>query len=71
VLAGRDRDCCVGRDLRQARDVVRQHGLFEPTDVRLLERLGKPDGLLGVVAIVGVDVDRRLIAQCLAYRGYP
>jgi hypothetical protein len=68
---GRDRDCCVGRDLRQARDVVSQHRLFEPTDVQRLERLGKPDGLLGVVAIVGVDVYRRFVAQRLAYRCDP
>lgn len=66
VLAGGDGDVGGFGDFGQALDVIGQDGFLEPSDVVVLELAGHADGLLGVVAIVGVDVDLDIVADGFA-----
>ena len=65
VLACRHRDVNGLPHLGQALDVVGQHRLLEPAHLELLELLGHVDGLLRIVAVVGVDVDRHVVTEGL------
>ena len=52
-------------------DVVGQDRLLEPADVVVLEAAAHRDGLLGVVAVVGVDEDLDVVADGLAHGRQP
>ena len=67
MLAGGDGDVCGFGDLGQALDVVGEDGFFEPCDIVVLELAGHPDGLLGIVAVVGIDEDFDIVANRFAY----
>ena len=62
-LAPGDGDARSMPDLGHAGGVVGQHGLFQPSDLELLELTGHVDCLLGVVAVVGVDVEGHVVPQ--------
>ena len=66
VLAGGDGDVGGFGDLGESLDVVGEDGFLEPSDVVVLELARHADGLLGVVAVVGVDQDLNGVAHRLS-----
>ena len=67
VLAGGYGDVGGFGDLGEALDVVGEDWLLEPSDIVVLELAGHADGLLGVVAVVGIDQDLNVVADGFSY----
>ncbi len=69
VFAGGDGDGEGGGDAGEAVDVVGEDGLLVPADAVFLEAAAEADGLLGGVAVVGVDVELDVVAEFAADGG--
>src|SRR5262245_16771747 len=68
VLAAGDRHVERLRDLHVAVDVFRRYRLLEPFDVELLQAAAKPDGGRHAEAVIGIDHELDVVADCLAHR---